>query len=359
MKKCPKCGNLCEDESVFCGECGYKLQQKEAPLVQSGMQGKSKNTKTFILVAIILVLVGVIAFLAWKMHESENFVQQADSEKTVQQNNHVKTVDEKSTEEKVTETETDIVQEADINAVDKAIFDINGKLVSINSSLYLEIDKPVSVYAPNEKKENVLIENVAKFKIQNGDELEKYVGKSAVIKGKVVLEGNDKPVLKLESYEIADVGDGTEDTAIHTYQIIVNDCTWEEAFEQCRQMGGYLVRINSYEEYAAIVSQIQNEGYEKVHFYLGGRRDFYGSSYYWVNEDNELMDDGPALNSVDAWSTSAWMTGEPSYVDGDIQEMYMNMFYYKSNLAWVLNDVPDDITGVYPGQTGYICEFEN
>lgn len=378
MKRCPKCGNLCEDDSAFCGECGMSLgrsipeeserlsrpQLQPEPQFQSGMPVR-KSAKVPVLVAVIVILIGIVAFLGFKIYQSDKPENQKSVKKamsqTVEQKKEDKT--EVADTETDTETGTDAQAEetvnADLNAVDKAYFDINGKIVLVNGVLYIEIDTPVSLYAQNEQKKNVLLDSVDKFKLKDGNELNGYVGDQAVVSGKISLDGSNKPVLFVDSYEVADSVESAEDTAIHRYQIVVTDCSWDEAFEQCRQMGGYLVRINSYEEYAAIVNQIQNEGYEKIHFYLGGRRNSYDSNYCWVNENDELMDDGPALNSVDAWCASAWMTGEPSYVDGDTQEMYMNMFYYKSNLAWVLNDVPDDITGVYPGQTGYICEFED
>lgn len=350
MKRCPKCGNICDVDSAFCGECGTPLGQPapaQTPIQAQGMKDHKKSKKVPVLVAIIVVLIVVIAVLAVKMYFLDKPQKQEEEQK-------------QDSEMQTTEADTEeAFKNADFNAVEKVYFDINGKIISVNDTLYIEIDDPVSLYAQNEQKKNVFLANVDKFKLKNGKELNTYVGENAVVSGKISLDEKDRPVLSVESYETADSGNNAEDTAIHTYQIVVTDCTWNEALEQCRQMGGYLVRINSYEEYAVIVNQIQNEGYEKVHFYLGGRRDAFDSNYYWVDKDNHLLDDGTALNSADAWCASAWMTGEPSYVDGDIQEMYMNMFYYKNNLAWVLNDVPDDITGVYSGLTGYICEFEN
>ena len=68
---------------------------------------------------------------------------------------------------------------------------------------------------------------------------------------------------------------------------------------------------------------------------------------------------GNPVNGSDSWAKDVWMEGEPSFVDGEIQEMYLNLFYYEKELAWVLNDVPEDVSVYYPGKTGFICEFED
>lgn len=63
--------------------------------------------------------------------------------------------------------------------------------------------------------------------------------------------------------------------------------------------GGYLVRINTQEEYAAIINLLQsNTNYAKKQFYIGGRREMDQYEYYWADNDNKLF--GEALNSVQA-----------------------------------------------------------
>lgn len=150
--------------------------------------------------------------------------------------------------------------------------------------------------------------------------------------------------------------------ALHTYVLQKANCSWTEAMQKCRDMGGYLVRINSREEFDHIVSLIQEEGYEKIQFYIGMRREKGETAYYLTDENNELggerMDHGKT-----AWCEDIWLEGEPSYKDegSGIEETCVSLFRYAETKEWVLNDIPDDLLSVAPAykdKIGYICEIE-
>lgn len=148
---------------------------------------------------------------------------------------------------------------------------------------------------------------------------------------------------------------------IHTYELIVDDVTWTEAYNACLARGGYLVRINSEEEYQEILEQIVHEDKRNIKFWLGGARsaaDVY--EYRWIYEDG--ISGSTILNEEEPFH-SYWLDGEPSFRDGSSSrdEMYMNMFYVSKEGRWVWNDVPDDLIAVveyYSGAVGYICEYE-
>ena len=50
----------------------------------------------------------------------------------------------------------------------------------------------------------------------------------------------------------------------------MEDVTWTQAYQNCLDKGGYLVRINSDEEYQAILQQIGAEDKRNIKFWLGG-----------------------------------------------------------------------------------------
>lgn len=153
-----------------------------------------------------------------------------------------------------------------------------------------------------------------------------------------------------------------DEKGIHTYELIVDDVTWTEAYNACLARGGYLVRINSEEEYQEILEQIDDEDKRNIKFWLGGARsaeDVY--EYRWIYEDGVS---GSEILNEDEPFRSYWLDGEPSFHnESDSQdEIYMNMFYVSKEGRWVWNDVPDDLIAVveyYSGTVGYICEYEN
>lgn len=150
-----------------------------------------------------------------------------------------------------------------------------------------------------------------------------------------------------------------EKEIVHTYDYLLDDCSWEEAFQKCQAQGGYLARIESAEEFDKICREIKAKGMQDYMFFIGARRDPGSSSYYWVDSDNVIG--GDPINDANAPLNGYWMNQEPSFQDGAVQETCLEMNYYSDENRWVLNDVPNELTRMLPqfkGKIGYICEYE-
>ena len=146
---------------------------------------------------------------------------------------------------------------------------------------------------------------------------------------------------------------------IHSYSVIVDDCTWQEAYNDCIGMGGSLATVDSREEWDYIINMLKSQNTGAYYFYLGGSRDTNDGSYYWQDEYGERY--GDPVNSSLFWGNDLWLEGEPSCQDGDTPERNLAILYMKSADRWVLNDVANDIlyTEEYlAGKVAYICEFQ-
>ena len=149
-------------------------------------------------------------------------------------------------------------------------------------------------------------------------------------------------------------------SAGHSYRLVVSDCTWQQAFQNAVAAGGRLATFETADEFNSIIAQIGQAGLSQIMFRIGGRRDPNSTQYFWTDSSNSLS--GEVLNNPSSWAYTAWMKGEPSIQDGNIQETCMDMYYYQPEGRWVLNDVPDDIISVVPGYSGmlgYIIEFDS
>ena len=144
----------------------------------------------------------------------------------------------------------------------------------------------------------------------------------------------------------------------HRYELVVEDCTWEEAAKKCEEKGGYLACLTTDEEFKIVDDLIRSEGKENNVFYIGANRvDKFG--YHWIDPDltqTECTGEG-------YWKH--WLDGMPSYSDKlpdgtEIDEEYVEYFYRKSEDRFYMNDIPNDVIGRYPsysGRMGYICEY--
>lgn len=280
-----------------------------------------------------------------------------------------KGTEEQQTTDVVQDTQTDIAeQEPEEQPWDTAdIASINGEICTLYGTVEgseLKLDSVMSFYILSDSGQKYFfreVEYVALNAIEENIRLSRYSGRPVEVTGYPFCADN-VVYIQVETLETTDGSTAAElEEGIHSYQYVVKDCTWNEAFSASIADGGYLVHFNSMEEYDYVMNEINSRGLDGIHFYLGARRDSGGGDYFWVDENNTLY--GEPINSSSAWCSGEWLSGEPSYSDPDlgIDEAYLNMFYMRSQGRFVWADGPDNIPSAVPvfsGKVGYIIEYE-
>ncbi len=144
---------------------------------------------------------------------------------------------------------------------------------------------------------------------------------------------------------------------IKGYEIFIEDCTWEEAFDKCLEKGGHLACFESPDEWRDMLETLKIEGLTNTSLFIAGRRDSNSEQYRWINADGKPGDD--IINS--STYKAFWLDGEPSFEDDSIEECYMDVLYKKKADSWFFNDIPNDVIAVaesFSGKIGYICEYD-
>ena len=144
----------------------------------------------------------------------------------------------------------------------------------------------------------------------------------------------------------------------HRYELCVEDCTWEEAGKKCEAKGGYLASLTCDGEFTKVEDMIRKEDMTNIVFYVGAKRN---DNYGWEWTEPNLTHKSCLGNGF----YKHWLDSGPSYTDTladgtEIDEEYVELLYRKSEDAFYLNDITNDVPGIYPsfkGRIGYICEY--
>ncbi len=128
------------------------------------------------------------------------------------------------------------------------------------------------------------------------------------------------------------------------YAVYVEDVSWNQAVERCRELGGTLAIPESEEEYNEIVRVCTSARINYV--WLGASRQ---ADDNWYTPDGELV------------SFFNWGAGEPSHIDsGDgVAEDYLLL--WRLNDTWVYNDSRENplqnFYGTYGRSIGFVCKM--
>ena len=128
-----------------------------------------------------------------------------------------------------------------------------------------------------------------------------------------------------------------------TYEVIKQDCTWQEAVEMCEAKGGHLVTISDEAEMKKVIEALN--GTELKYLWMGGYSE--GDIWYWITGETW----GGYVN---------WFPGEPSKQDTDGTLEYCLCLWNVDDNGWTMNDQRNDLPSFTStqGRIGYICENE-
>lgn len=384
---CPECGcEIVDSTSVFCPNCGKNLREagqaventggqeqelyQEPPLMEfepweeEPRPKKKSNVLLIVLGIVAVILAAAVALCAvWYIklsNEPENDAVTVSSEREEdKENSDRKETESQSGEETSKEEQGDEKKKEDKDLSDSSEADEKEKEDKdlSDSSEEKETQKKETSDSSENKKNT---DEGAESKKETADSSKDSSSESKKETNESAKKESSATTAKPTAVPTAaPTPTPTEAPKKHSYEIIMEDCTWEEARQRCIERGGYLARIETEEEFDELTQSIEAAGLGDKMFMIGARRDEAGSLYYWADDQNILT--GEALNDPASPLFGRWMAGEPSFGDQGNPECYVDIFYFKDEGRWVMNDVMNDIVGAVPsysGRVGYICEYE-
>ena len=361
-KKCPYCGKILDENTNYCIFCGKKLSVPVNP---------KQSMYKYLCGIAVLVLVFLVV-LGSVLISKPTQTKETQSSVTIDQKTNMWEKDNKEADSEeivAQDSNADSGNEVEMLSYEGALDAVHQENIIVTGSIeggnILLLEETTDICALDENRVPARLNQVYYMQIidETGDDfdLENEVGAKVEMTGTIEFS-DGTPVIFAEKIEVLE--EAVQEDAIHRYEVIVDDCTWEEAYQNCLSMGGYLARINSKEEFDYITKKVveKEKDYSKKQYYVGMRRDVNSDAYYLVNENNELV--GNRLdNGYTSWANSLWMSKEPSYYDSTlkIEETCVSIFKYKETNKWVMNDIPSNLVvqvPSYKGKLGYICEFD-
>lgn len=361
-KKCPYCGKILDENTDYCIFCGKKLSVPVNP---------KQSMYKYLCGIAVLVLVFLVV-LGSVLISKPTQTKETQSSVTIDQKTNMWEKDNKEADSEeivAQDSNADSGNEVEMLSYEGALDAVHQENIIVTGSIeggnILLLEETTDICALDENRVPARLNQVYYMQIidETGDDfdLENEVGAKVEMTGTIEFS-DGTPVIFAEKIEVLE--EAVQEDAIHRYEVIVDDCTWEEAYQNCLSMGGYLARINSKEEFDYITKKVveKEKDYSKKQYYVGMRRDVNSDAYYLVNENNELVGDR-LDNGYTSWANSLWLSKEPSYYDSTlkIEETCVSIFKYKETNKWVMNDIPSNLVvqvPSYKGKLGYICEFD-
>ena len=145
-----------------------------------------------------------------------------------------------------------------------------------------------------------------------------------------------------------------------TYEVCMEDCTWQQAFDRSIEAGGHLATIETEKEFKALTEMIDEQGLSDARLYISAARSDDSAEYYWIDASGRMK--GKMLNDGKSYLSGKWENGEPSF-EGESGNLIENrvILVHKLRGYWRLKDVPDNMLAAEPdmsSKVGYIIEYD-
>lgn len=143
----------------------------------------------------------------------------------------------------------------------------------------------------------------------------------------------------------AESAEAEDALAGHTYAVVADDVTWEQAKERAEEQGGYLATITTQTEWEKVQTLADASGLK--YLWLGGQADSEERNFSWITGES--------------FDLTYWYEGEPSGTDSSdgTEEPYLCMWNIDGTWTW--NDQRNDIIAgnqAAAGLIGYVIEYE-
>ncbi|MBE5041279.1 hypothetical protein INF28_12555, partial [Oscillospiraceae bacterium DSM 107454] len=147
---------------------------------------------------------------------------------------------------------------------------------------------------------------------------------------------------------------------VHTYDIIIDHISWDQANQNAALAGGHLVTFSDQEEFDHVLRLLSDSKYDGVrNVWIGacspaGLTSPAQAQAYWASSQARWVTGEPFL-------FTKWREGEPSGYDARLgtEERFLQIFRPKvDGYVWSYNDSGEDLSEYRSGTLAYIIEYE-
>ena len=149
----------------------------------------------------------------------------------------------------------------------------------------------------------------------------------------------------------------------HSYEFVVDDVSWDDAFKRAKENGGYLAILTSDEEYGEIKQQMENEQLTDILFYVAFEDNKDGFPEWWVYPNGAREAANVMLSDHYQYDDSEFPDDSKTDFQVGIEGREVGIMKYsktdKDLYLYICSDNLPEYDERFSGMTGYIIEYDN